>query len=279
MRNWMERARASDLATRLIEGGRRKLGIDKPVPDLEKFSTGTARARAANPNAEGPLTTLFFQRTGRTVDKWIGYLDVYERHFAQYRNTDFAMLEIGVFRGGSLELWRDYFGPAATLFGVDIDPECANRADAPNQVRIGSQADATFLSQVVDEMGRLDVVLDDGSHVAEHQQASFRALFPLLPVGGLYVIEDLHTSYWREFYGGGYRRPGTGVELAKDLIDDMHGWYHGRDFRTIAGSEIAAVHMYDSIVVIEKGPGTAPMRTRSGPEEDALTPERPVATH
>jgi hypothetical protein len=85
------------------------------------------------------------------------------------------MLEIGVFKGGSLELWREYFGPAATIFGVDVNPKCADYVTAPNQVRIGSQDDALFLEKVVLEIGTLDIVLDDDSHIGHHQRRSFES--------------------------------------------------------------------------------------------------------
>lgn len=256
--------------TWLVEGVRRRLGLDRPPRPLEAFSVDRDTARADLPAPESRLAKLFFEKEGRTVDKWMSYLLAYDRHLSRYCGTSFAMLEIGVFRGGSLELWREYFGPQATLFGVDIDPQCAGRVSAPNEVRIGSQADPAFLLDVVREMGALDVVLDDGSHVAEHQWATFETLFPHLPVGGLYIIEDLHTSYWRWNWNGGYRRPGTGVELVKDLIDDMHGWFHGRPMITVAGRDVRAIHLYDSVVIIEKGAGEPPRRVRSGPEADAL---------
>ena len=220
-----------------------------------------ARLFASADNSE--LARLFFEHDGRIVDKWVHYLEVYERFLDRYRDTDFKMLEIGVFMGGSLEMWRRYFGPGATLFGVDIDPACAERVDAPNQVRIGSQDDAGFLHKVVKEMGGVDVVLDDGSHLGDHQRASFDILFPLLSDGGLYIIEDTHTSYWYE-WSGGYRRPGSAVEFAKGLVDDMHHFYHGK--QPAAGRKaIAGLHFFDSMIVIEKKvKQSLPIRTQVG---------------
>ncbi len=162
------------------------------------------------------------------------------------------MLEIGVNHGGSLELWRKFFGPQATIFGIDISPECAERVTPPNQVRIGSQADPRFLRGVVEEMGPPDVVLDDGSHHASHQRISFDTLFPLLNDGGLYIIEDVHTSYFPGFSEGGYQRKGTAIEYAKQMIDDMHAWYHRHKAATPTQRLIKAIHFYDSLVVIEK---------------------------
>jgi hypothetical protein len=162
---------------------------------------------------------------------------------------------------GSLELWREYFGASATIFGIDIDPRCAALVDPPNQVRIGSQADTAFLKKVVSEMGGVDIVLDDGSHIAQHQRASFETLFPLLNDGGLYVIEDLHTAYWPGRFQGGFRRRGTAIEYLKLMIDDLHHWYHGRRSPNKAGECIKAIHFYDSIAVIEKRQPQPPLRT------------------
>jgi len=160
-------------------------------------------------------------------------------------------------------MWRSYLGPQATIYGIDIDPLCAGRVDAPNQVRIGSQDDPEFLQRVVAEMGGVDVILDDGSHIGKHQIKSFDVLFPLLADQGTYLIEDLHTSYWLT-HGGGLRRRGTAIEFVKTMIDDLHGWYHAGGGRTPARHEIASIHMYDSIVAIEKRAKTKPLHVQVG---------------
>ena len=234
---------------------------DQP-PDFSTFvsSPELIAQDVAAPRSE--LERIFYAHKGRLIHKWTHYFEIYEAHLSQYRNTTVRMLEIGVSQGGSLELWRAYLGSKATIFGVDIDEQCAGRVDAPNQVRIGSQDDPEFLKRVVAEMGGVDIVLDDGSHVAEHQIASYNALFPLLREGGLYMIEDLHTSYWRSF-SGGYRRQGAGIEFIKDIVDDMHGWYHTHSARTPSKDQVGAVHMYDSIAVIEKRAQSRPRRTTS----------------
>jgi hypothetical protein len=214
--------------------------------------------------ASGDLERLFFATRGVAVNKWLHYLPIYERYFAPYRGTPVRMLEIGVSRGGSLDLWRRYFGADATIFGIDIDPACLSVVAAPNQVRIGSQADPAFLLGVIEELGAPDIILDDGSHVATHQQASFETLFPRLKEGGLYVIEDLHTAYWPDF-DGGHRRPGTAIELVKQMIDDMHGWYHRRPTPTPAKDAVGAIHVHDSLVVLEKRRRARPSHILVGP--------------
>jgi hypothetical protein len=242
-------------SSRLVRRLRRR------TPDsVFQVDPATALAQAT----PGPLTDLFFAHDGRLIHKWVHYLEIYERHLSAYRQgfplsdgtrRPLRVLEIGVSQGGSLQLWRKYFGPEATIFGIDVDPRCAALDHTETSVRIGSQADAAFLSAVVAEMGGVDIVIDDGSHRAQHQRASFDALFPELSFGGLYIAEDLHTAYWVLDFSGGYRRPGTFIEVSKSLVDGMHAWYHrwpiSRRARR-AQSEIFSVSFYDSVVVIEK---------------------------
>lgn len=241
-----------DVFFRATERVRKMAGAPSRVPDWRQWDLDSNQRSQLAESAVTDFAKLFFAHHGRVVHKWIHYLDIYDRHFSQYRNTPVKMLEIGVFKGGSLELWREYFGPDATIFGVDINPECAAFVTPPNQVRIGSQDDPEFLRSVVREMGTPDIILDDGSHIARHMRASFDTLFPLLREGGLYLMEDLHTSYVPVPYEGGYRRKGTAIERIKDMIDDMHGWYHTKPTTTPARDQIGAIHMYDSLVVLEK---------------------------
>lgn len=228
-----------------------------PPSIIAPFGLPSSERRRLLANATGDIELLFFSHKGRLIHKWVHYLPIYERHFAPFRGKPVKILEIGVSKGGSLELWRKYFGPDAIIFGIDVDPGCATVADPPTQVRIGSQADEGFLESVIAEMGRPDIIVDDGSHVAKHQLASFRALFPLLKDGGLYMIEDTHTAYWRPF-GGGFGRKGTAIDLAKLIIDDMHAWYHDRKPVTPGKTEVEALHIYDSVIALEKGKRAPP---------------------
>jgi len=234
---------------------KRRISGGTPNRMAEMALTDADIPEAAAALGMSPLRRLFFDRHrqgGRLVHKWIQFLDAYDTHFSRYRGTDVTMLEIGVSMGGSLEMWRDYFGQKATICGIDVNPDCANRVSSPNKVRIGSQDDPDFLHGVIGEIGQPDIILDDGSHIGRHQTASFHILFPLLKEGGLYVIEDLHTSYWSGSWEGGYRKAGTGIELVKQMIDDMHAWYHDRPDETQAMQWVPAIHLYDSIVFIEK---------------------------
>lgn len=254
---------------------RREAELAKLPLKVEGFRLDSAVREEIRGGYEGPLADIFFGPKTRLVDKWLHYLPVYEKHFGPYRDTDLKFLEIGVFKGGSLEMWRKYFGPNSKICGIDIDPACADYETPGTTVRIGSQADPEFLRTVVDELGAPDIILDDGSHVAAHQDASFRTLFPLLKDGGLYVIEDLHTAYWPQWEGG-YRRKGTAIELVKTMIDDMHGWYHDLGTSTPGQTEIGAIHVYDSMVFIEKQKKQRPAYIRI-PASEAAVPTLGVA--
>jgi hypothetical protein len=192
---------------------------------------------------------IFYSNTGSPVTKWHHYLGVYDRHLSRYRNKPVRILEIGVWQGGSLRMWRKYFGASAIIYGIDIDPECARFNGSDGQVRIGSQTDANFLRNVVDEMGGVDVVIDDGSHISQHQRLSFSVLFPLLSSTGIYICEDTQTSYL------GYRFKTSFVDFAKKIIDDLYADFHGQPLTVQdANRSIEGIFFYNGIVLVEKAP-------------------------
>jgi cephalosporin hydroxylase len=211
-----------------------------------------------------PLAQMYFDRSGAVSMKWHHYLDIYDRYLSAYRNNvSLRFLEIGIADGGSFNIWRQYFGLDSILYGIDIVPECREKIEALGldcHARIGSQNDPDFLRSVVMEMGGIDIVIDDGSHIAEHQLTTFRTLFPLISEGGLYICEDLHCAYWEDWQGG-LRRPGTFIEVVKDMIDCLHVWYGPVDNAMSDMNlhrSIKAIHVHDSMVVIEKGNVHAP---------------------
>lgn len=218
------------------------------------------------PKLDSEVAKIAYAHDGRLVNKWDHYYRIYDRHFSTLRGTPVRLLEIGVSQGGSLQVWRKYFGDQAIIFGLDLDDRCAVVNDPPSiNVRIGSQADEAFLKSVVEEMGGVDIVIDDGSHRASHLRTSFDVLFPLLSENGIYLAEDLHTNYWRGEYEGGWRRRSTFIEQMKDLVDDMHSWWHQRPQRQHdAHRTIGSICFYDSIVVVEKKPTLGPFAVQVG---------------
>ena len=214
---------------------------------------------------ENPLEKYFRGNTGRVIHKWIHYFEVYHRHFERFRGKPVVILEFGVNKGGSLQMWRDYFGNKATIYGVDIDPRCAELGGRRIKVFIGDQEDRGFLRKVAAETGPIDVLIEDGGHTMGQQIAPFEELYPHLTPDGVFLIEDVHTSYWPK-YGGGYRRPGTFMEYAKALTDQLNAWHSHED--GFAVDEFTrttrSMHFYDSIVVFERDTVVKPHAERRG---------------
>ncbi|MDG2375377.1 MAG: hypothetical protein P8M18_03405 [Woeseiaceae bacterium] len=230
-----------------------------PAKLTEKVSVGQETGQPDN-----ELFRIFSADTD--VHKWHHYFNIYERHFSRYRDQPIRMLEIGVFRGGSLRMWKEYFHPDSTIVGIDVDRSCAAHeiADRDVYVRIGSQADPNFLAAVNGEFGPFDIILDDGSHKTHHQIISFGALFrESLKNGGCYMVEDMHTNYWIKHVDS----PETFIDVSKQMIDMIHEPYFDRKethFRhkhpdavtemdlTYLSANLDSISFHDSIVVFDK---------------------------
>lgn len=216
--------------------------------------------------AVNPLERYFRTNKGRMIDKWMHYFDIYDRHFSPYRGKPVTVVEFGVQHGGSLQMWRKYFGRRARIFGVDIDPRCAALADPGTEIIIGDQEDRGFLASLRERIGPIDVLIEDGGHTMGQQIATFEELWPAVADGGVYLVEDLHTSYWAS-HGGGYLDPGSFIEYAKRLVDQQHAWHapegSGLDVDDFTRS-IRGMHVYDSVIVFDKARVTAPRRELSG---------------
>ena len=203
------------------------------------------------------LEKFFFYGQHRLIHKFVHYFEIYESNFGCYRHKKPKILEIGVFRGGSLQMWKNYFGEGACIYGADIDNTCLEYEEDGIKICIGSQDDEKFLKEISDKYGPFDIVIDDGSHLCEHQIKSFEYLFPLLAEGGVYLCEDVHTSYETlgNIWNGGFRKKGTFIEYAKSLIDDLYRDYvSAEDKRQLSSNVnyIKNMHFYENIVVVKK---------------------------
>lgn len=171
----------------------------------------------------------------------------YATHLGHLRDQAFSLVEIGVYHGASLRTWEEFF-EKARIIGLDINAACLKLKFARSEVRLVNQADAAALRVFAQEFGGLDVVIDDGSHMMADQQTSFRTLFRFVRPGGMYVIEDLCTSYWKDYGGGPPGMGGTTISALKSMLDDLFHGYHSS--REVTG--IKSMHFYENIVFIEK---------------------------
>lgn len=218
---------------------------------------------AIRPETARASQDLRYLATYFGTDKWgyHRYATKYEAHLAHLRDQAFTLLEIGIggYRdegsgGASLRMWKAWF-PRAMVLGLDIEDKSFVDEDRIRSFH-GSQVDEPLLRRIVAGSENLQVVIDDGSHRPEHIRATFDILFPLLPDGGIYVIEDTQTSYWPSFGGSpDLDASDTTMALVKSLLDGLN-WqeYTGRDHvPTYTQLHVVAVHCYHNLVFVEKG--------------------------
>jgi hypothetical protein len=211
------------------------------------------------------LRWYFDHNDGRLIHKWLHYFPIYERSFAPFRGRECTLLEIGVSHGGSLQMWRAYLGRRSRIVGIDIEPRVAELAEEGIDIHVGSQSDTEFLARLVAEYGTFDLVIDDGSHAPSDQIASIEYLWPYVAIGGCYVVEDLHSNYWPE-YGAGRGQDHTFMAWLSERIDDMHA-FHSREpgFEpNLWTNTLGAIHVYDSIAVLDKAQVTRPEHRKTG---------------
>ncbi len=146
------------------------------------------------------------------------YLNVYERFFCHRRNEPLKILEVGVFNGASLKVWEEYF-PNGKIVGADIEENTRRFAGGRVEIEIIDQSNLEDLVRLGVRHGPFDIIIDDGSHIWDHQITTLRTLFPFLKDGGCYVVEDLETNYGP--YVTNYRGRATFscVEYLKRLVD------------------------------------------------------------
>lgn len=232
----------------------------------ELFTSAASKEAAA-------LNALFRRKNGKPAAKWESYLQHYDRHFVYIKGKELSILEIGVQAGGSLEVWASYFKSAKHIIGCDIDPVCGSLsyADPRIQLIIGDINTLETLKCLEAITDKLDVIIDDGSHKSSDVIQSFVQLFPRLTDGGIYLIEDLHCSYW-ESYEGGLYDPFSAISFFKKIVDIVNRPFWGLDtkandffaeFKSISGifesngtwdflADIYSIEFVNSMCIIHK---------------------------
>jgi hypothetical protein len=212
------------------------------------------------------LEKHFAENTGRLIHKWKHYFEIYERHFSRFRGTEVIVVEFGVSQGGSLQMWKKYFGPKAKIYGIDINPHCKGLAEEQIEILIGNQEDRKFLKSLTKIIPKIDILIDDGGHTMAQQINTYEEIFPFVDKNGVYLCEDLHTSYWPQ-WGGGYKKRGTFIEYSKNFIDYINAW-HSVQTKKLKVTEftksVHSLHYYDSILVIEKRTIEKPSTSMTG---------------
>lgn len=183
------------------------------------------------------------------VNKEDNFMEEYDKAFTPLRNEKIRLLEIGLGYGQCLNLWENYFSNAE-IVGIENEPNRLGHYTDRTKVILGDQTDTEFLST----LGDFDIIIDDGVHTMKQQITSFEYLFPKMKDGGIYVIEDLHTSYWGEFIDQELRT----TDYIKKLVDTVNsrGVNHSRsNFKDMDYSklDIYSIHLTDSLCIMVKG--------------------------
>jgi hypothetical protein len=198
---------------------------------------------------DNQFQTFFDNRkVGNVIWKWLHYFEIYERHFSRFRGREVHIAEIGVASGGSLEMWRDYFGPKAHIYGVDINPDCKVYERDGIKVFIGDQTDRSFWRDFRTKVPKLDIVIDDGGHKYEQQVVSLEELLPHLRPNGVYLCEDVFSAFnlFASYVGGlahklNEMRQRESFPPERTLVSDT----------TVFQKRVNSIHLYPFVVVVE----------------------------
>lgn len=182
-----------------------------------------------------------------------GFIEIYEKYFNEVKNEKLNILEIGIDKGDSLRIWRDYF-PNAKICGLDIDKKDFKINGV--EFFFGDQSDKNFLKTIIDKYNSFDIIIDDGSHISKHIITSFNYLYPYLNDNGLYIVEDLQTSYIPRYGGSRLRlnKFNTSMNFLKRLADCTNYEHYDRPFfkKNKFDGLIKFVHFYQNIVFVKK---------------------------
>jgi SAM-dependent methyltransferase len=206
--------------------------------------------RDGPPEAPNPILSYFNAHTeGPGVWKWMHYFDIYHRHFSKFIGREVHVLEVGIYSGGSLTMWREYFGKGCRVYGVDIQEASRAYKDVGIEVFIGDQADRSFWTRVKHAVPTLDILIDDGGHLHEQQRVTLEEMLPHIAPGGVYLCEDIHGVINRfAAYVQGLASGLNSVSTC-EMTDEVSRWvWTASNFQ----AAISSIHLYPFVAVIEK---------------------------
>lgn len=216
------------------------------------------------------LIDLYKNNRGKVSDKWSSYLHHYDRLFLSFKDQELKILEIGIENGGSLEIMGKYFSNAKVLVGCDININCSKLSFEDKRIKlvIGDVNETQIFEKITKIGSPFNIIIDDGSHKSSDVIKSFVKYFSNLADEGLYIIEDLHCSYWRE-YEGGLFYPYSSIQFFKYILDIINHEHwginktntdiledfslkYGVKFSTTILEKIESIQFFNSLCVIKK---------------------------
>ena len=187
-----------------------------------------------------------YKKSPYLSNKHSSYFQVYAELLEPYRNKPITFIEVGVLNGGSLFMWREYFGAKARIIGIEFNPLAKRWESEGFDIFIGSQSDGVFWDDVFNKIGDVDIVLDDGGHTYEQQIVTAHKCIPHIKDGGLLIVEDTHTSYLKDF---GYPSKYSFIEWTKILIDNINSRFPSVEASALPyKNSIYSISIFESIV-------------------------------
>ncbi len=176
------------------------------------------------------------------------YFEIYEKHLKKFVGKEIIFVEIGVLNGGSLQMWKKFFGKKARIIGIDINPECKKFEDDQIEIFIGDQSSKIFWKNFFEQVSNVDVILDDGAHTNISQINTTLSCINNINNDGLLIIEDTHTSYINKYNTS---KKYTFINFTKKIIDKLYksgnSIYKNDKFNL--GKRIFSINFYQSCVI------------------------------
>jgi len=183
--------------------------------------------------------------SGKIINKWEHYFKIYHRHFKKFIGEEVHIVEVGVFGGGSLDMWKNYFGENCIVYGVDINKGCKKFQNDTTKIFIGDQGSRDFWKAFKAQVPEVDIFIDDGSHKPEDQIVTIEEMFPHIRPGGVYLCEDIHRVH----------NPFT--IYISSVIDKLNAMKFGSGgfFDVVPSTlqrHVHSIHSYPFVTVVEK---------------------------
>lgn len=184
------------------------------------------------------------------------YFNIYESIFDEFRKKPITFVEVGIFGGGSLFMWKKYFHPKSRIIGIDLNPKAKEYEKFGFEIFIGDQENPEFWKKFYNKVGKIDILLDDGGHTDIQQIQTLISSINKIKENGIIAIEDVHTSYLTEF---GNPSSSSFINFSKKIVDLINSRFSGLnklnnskdEIKNLLKKNIYAINFYESIVVFK----------------------------
>ncbi len=191
-----------------------------------------------------------FKNSPKYSIKWNNYFDIYENLFQKFLKKKIKIVEVGVGDGGSLFMWKNFFGKKAKVIGIELNPEAKKLEKKGFKIFIGDQSNPDFWKNFYKKVGNIDILVDDGGHTNLQQVTTLIESINHINPGGMIVTEDTHTSFMKN---KGFKNPSkySFINFTSSLIEIIHrrNPLLNKELNFIS-KKINSIEYYDSITVI-----------------------------